>query len=138
MPGRELETNNSVGTGKFYFPPGRAPKKDIIPTGPGDLAKTVQHGHCFGAETGRAFIAATEDVTDLQPQAAGALLNNANGEFPILGNGLFHLGRDLQAAGLSMRSSLKMTGRVPSLQQAIMTFSSLVQPRMMEPPWSAA
>ena len=39
---------------------------------------------------------------------------------------------------LSIRSILKMTGLVPSLQQAIMTRSSLVQPRMIAPPCSAA
>lgn len=37
-----------------------------------------------------------------------------------------------------MRSILNTTGRVPSLQQAIIIFSSLVQPSMMDPPWSAA
>ena len=40
-------------------------------------------------------------------------------------------------SGRSMRSILKTTGRVPSLQQAIITRSSLVQPCMMEPPCSA-
>ncbi len=34
----------------------------------------------------------------------------------------------------SIRSILKMTGLVPSEQQAIMVFSSRIQPRMMEPP----
>ena len=48
-------------------------------------------------------------------------------------------GRRLRLEGLfysatSIRSILKMTGRVPSLQQAIIMRSSLVQPRMMEPP----
>jgi len=38
----------------------------------------------------------------------------------------------------SIRSILKMTGLVPSLQQAIMTRSSFVQPCMMAPPCSAA
>ena len=40
-------------------------------------------------------------------------------------------------SSMSMRSILKMTGRVPSLQHAIITCSSLVQPRMIEPPCSA-
>ncbi len=40
-------------------------------------------------------------------------------------------------SSMSMRSILKMTGRVPSLQHAIITRSSLVQPRMIEPPCSA-
>ena len=39
-------------------------------------------------------------------------------------------------SGRSMRSIMKTTGRVPSLQQAIITRSSLVQPCMMEPPCS--
>lgn len=34
----------------------------------------------------------------------------------------------------SMRSTLKMTGRVPSEQQHIISFSCFIQPRMMEPP----
>ena len=34
----------------------------------------------------------------------------------------------------SIRSILKMTGLVPSEQQAIMVFSSFIQPLMMEPP----
>lgn len=38
----------------------------------------------------------------------------------------------------SMRSILKITGRVPSLQQAIIIFSSFVQPRMIDPPCKAA
>ena len=37
-------------------------------------------------------------------------------------------------SSISIRSILKMTGRVPSLQQAIITFSSFVQPFIMEPP----
>ena len=37
----------------------------------------------------------------------------------------------------SIRSSLKMTGRVPSLQHVIITFSSFVQPRIIEPPCRA-
>ena len=37
-------------------------------------------------------------------------------------------------ASQSIRSILKMTGRVPSEQQAIMVFSSFIQSRMIEPP----
>lgn len=38
-------------------------------------------------------------------------------------------------SSLSRRSILKMTGRVPSEQQAIISFSCFIQPSMMEPPW---
>jgi hypothetical protein len=39
-------------------------------------------------------------------------------------------------SGMSMCSILKMTGLVPSLQQAIMILSSFIHPFMMEPPCS--
>ncbi len=40
-------------------------------------------------------------------------------------------------SGMSILSILKITGLVPSLQQAIIMRSSLVHPCMMEPPCSA-
>lgn len=45
--------------------------------------------------------------------------------------------RSASVSGISMRSILKITGRVPSLQQAIIMRSSAVQPCMMEPPCRA-
>lgn len=42
------------------------------------------------------------------------------------------------AHSISIRSILKMTGRVPSEQHAIMVFSAFIHPRMMEPPCKPA
>ena len=42
--------------------------------------------------------------------------------------------RSSSLSGMSIRSILKITGLVPSLQQAIIMRSSFVQPFMMEPP----
>ena len=41
-------------------------------------------------------------------------------------------------SGMSIRSILKITGRVPSLQQAIIILSSFVHLRIIEPPCNAA
>ena len=41
---------------------------------------------------------------------------------------------DVACASSSVPSVMKITGRVPSLQQAIIIFSSFVQPFMIEPP----
>ena len=45
--------------------------------------------------------------------------------------------RSSPLSGMSIRSILKITGRVPSLQQVIIMRSSFVQPFMMEPPCKA-
>ena len=67
------------------------------------------------------------------PDANAPHLSSTKGEGVSAGNT-----RRISYISSSIRSNLKITGRVPSLQHVIITFSSLVQPRMMEPPCNAA
>jgi hypothetical protein len=90
MFGREQKANDPVGAGKLYFVPGFSAQEAIVAAGPGRFAKAVQHGHGFRAESRRALITALKNIAAFQAQAAGILLNDGDGEFPILNNRAFH------------------------------------------------